>query len=568
MKYLIYFFVGMLALTACEPLDEIYDELEANEGDISGVTQYTVTEDNYDEVLSTSGDFFFNTLEDAEGLIPSILNERFPVLGEGSSVDVTYNLFAPVIPVDYSVQTEEYAEIGLSDDYFTSLGDIQDFLDFQYPQANLGDHVSLTYRTLADEIMYMFTDEDFDLIGEELASKYPTLAGSAANFGNFDRREGRDTFWTDSQILEAINVVLSERFEDVTNQKYNVSYDVFTGSAEVEDMTVQYNGNAYIAVGGTPYELNRDDYNLEDELGEAYPAATANAARFGSFDIRNSGGTAWSQAMLLEAFNIILKRKFPTATDGTQFELTYAGFNGSGVSSLTTAVILDGTEYVIDNSSTLSVIEVTNLFALGSDSWRTPYELTLDDYDAMGQRFPNFSDEMEAGYKIAILLGMQRPFAQPGDFTSVTYDFFVSGEGVSTRYSNFFFQDDKWNFVPRVIETSTQFSFTDGEWVPDNTIFYKLAASDYEYIVNELADKYPNQTDSMDRFGNFDRRSGNSAFWDDDMIVEALGLLLDNVLAPSAEEAQKYAITFDIFNGSNTTETFELIKEDGVWKQQ
>ena len=56
-------------------------------------------------------------------------------------------------------------------------------------------------------------------------------------------------------------------------------------------------------------------------------------------------------------------------------------------------------------------------------------------------------------------------------------------------------------------------------------------------------------------------------YWSDDMILEAMNLLLDE-LNPSAEEGQKYAVTFDIYNGSNTTETFLLIKTDGVWVLQ
>jgi hypothetical protein len=49
------------------------------------------------------------------------------------------------------------------------------------------------------------------------------------------------------------------------------------------------------------------------------------------------------------------------------------------------------------------------------------------------------------------------------------------------------------------------------------------------------------------------------------MIVTAMGYLLDNVVDPSAEDEQKYIMTFAIYNGTNTTEDFKLIKEAGEW---
>lgn len=48
------------------------------------------------------------------------------------------------------------------------------------------------------------------------------------------------------------------------------------------------------------------------------------------------------------------------------------------------------------------------------------------------------------------------------------------------------------------------------------------------------------------------------------MLLEAFNLLLNNN-DPSAEEGQKYVLTFIIYNGSTTTEDMSLIKTGGVW---
>ena len=48
------------------------------------------------------------------------------------------------------------------------------------------------------------------------------------------------------------------------------------------------------------------------------------------------------------------------------------------------------------------------------------------------------------------------------------------------------------------------------------------------------------------------------------MLLEAFNALLDNI-DPSAEEEQKYVLTYVIFNGSTTNETMSVIKTGGVW---
>ena len=102
-------------------------------------------------------------------------------------------------------------------------------------------------------------------------------------------------------------------------------------------------------------------------------------------------------------------------------------------------------------------------------------------------------------------------------------------------------------------------------WVPDNTIRYSLSGDDYAIIAGELVDVYPNQVSSMEQYNNFDRREGNSAYWSDDMLLEAMQALLDEI-APNAEVGQQYVLTFDIYNGTNTTESLSLIKdESGAW---
>ncbi|EAQ48251.1 nuclear transport factor 2 family protein [Leeuwenhoekiella blandensis] len=566
MKKINYLFTAIaMAFLAigCDPVEDINERLEANEPGINTVLDYTLTDDDYADLELNFGNF--SSMDDARALIPQVLNNNFPVLGEGSLANVTFAIYDPIRVEDYTVVAADYEAVGLSNTYFSGLGEIQDFLDYQYPQAENGDYVSLTYQVLADEIQYTINADDFDLIGEELAAAYPDPASSAAQYSNFDRREERDAYWDNDMILEAINFVLADNFDNVTGQKYNVSYAIYDGSAGTESMTVQFDGNAYVAVGGVSYEFIDDDYTLVGtELAETYPGPAGNLAQYGSFDVRETSSNYWNPSMLLEAYNIVLDARFPDAEEGDKYELTYQIYNGS-VSSSVASVVKEGDTFVIDETASVSTIEATTVYAFANNSWNEPFMLESEDYTEMGQSYPNFDDEDEAIYKLEIFLGREFPYAEEGDFVAVAYAFYDGS--TSTEYANFIFENGVFVNIPSVIETSLQFGNDGTTWVPDNTIAYTLTPADYDLIVEELGATYPAQTSSMAQYGNLDRRSGNAAFWSDDMILEAMNILLDDI-DPSAEEGQKYAVTFDIYNGSNTTETFLLIKTDGVWVLQ
>ena len=102
------------------------------------------------------------------------------------------------------------------------------------------------------------------------------------------------------------------------------------------------------------------------------------------------------------------------------------------------------------------------------------------------------------------------------------------------------------------------------ELVSDNTINYTVLSADVALISNAFINIYPGPADNVGFFGSFDRRSGSSNFWNDDMLLEAFNVLLDT-RNPSAQEGQKYAITIVVYTGSTGTETRKVIKTGGEW---
>ena len=102
-------------------------------------------------------------------------------------------------------------------------------------------------------------------------------------------------------------------------------------------------------------------------------------------------------------------------------------------------------------------------------------------------------------------------------------------------------------------------------WVPDNTIRYSLVGADYGTVATALLDVegFETAAGNLDNFGNFNRTGGGSS-WSDEMMVTAMGIVLDN-LDPSAAEGQKYLVTADVYTGSGGTEDFRLIRSGGEW---
>lgn len=235
-----------------------------------------------------------------------------------------------------------------------------------------------------------------------------------------------------------------------------------------------------------------------------------------------------------------LNEKYPSAAEGELVILTFEFYSGS-TETLTEGFVSDGT------------------------NWIQTTMVTDAQYDEMGHgQYYNFNSEDQAESKIDILLNntVSYDVIEEGTVKHMLYKFY-SGS-VNYQVANFVYENDMWMLLSNVATETLQFGHDGQTWIPDNTIKYELTADDFNLIANALADKYPDQTSSAGNYGNFDRREGNSAYWSEDMILEAMIVLLDNK-NPDAENGQKYELTFAIYNGTSGTETVFVIKDEGVW---
>ena len=193
------------------------------------------------------------------------------------------------------------------------------------------------------------------------------------------------------------------------------------------------------------------------------------------------------------------------------------------------------------------------------------YFVSDADFDSMGEEYGkpgyynNFSSSISPSDYLPTFMNIKFPYAMEEEEMLVIYDYFSSSSGAQLRGNLYSVTDGEWMEYQSTINTTLQFAHDGNVWVPDNTIKYTLSAADYDFIVETFGSKYPSETANMNSYGNF-----NGFSWTDDMILEVVGAVLLHV-NPSAEEGQKYAATYSIYDGSTHDETIRVILEGGTY---
>ena len=225
-----------------------------------------------------------------------------------------------------------------------------------------------------------------------------------------------------------------------------------------------------------------------------------------------------------------LEATYPDASEGDFYSLKYRFYAG-GESTLT-----DG--FVFENSE-----------------WTKITGFTPDNYNDMGESYPNFSSHDEAEIKIPVALIDVYKFAakQAGDIVTAMYELYKGG-GVTKSYTaNYIFDGSSWSKYTNTINETIKFGHDGTTWVPDNTIKYTLTGADYTLVGNG-------------NYGNFDVRAGKAEAEESVRLDKVNTILLNNF--PSDAEGQKYIVTFNIYNGAAGVMSLAVIKEGSAYVKQ
>ncbi len=585
-------------------MEDIYDEMDSTADPIVGSEAYTLTGDDYAELDLGFGSF--SSVEDAKADLPDFLADKYPFWGQGSSVLVGYDLYIGnafdirdynLNQADYTFSESDGLGFNSDDDPLDYLADI---LATNVDNPSAGDYRRAKYFQYTGDFTIVTPtvslDENFDY-GSTVGDLTTVSSGSwEAHSGAGSGPIGYDTSslsMTDypSTDIGGSLTIDGAGSEDVTNWFSEISSGNVYASALVNlsaissgtysfhlrdsDFAVGYvarvgamddgSGNILFGIGAssssltygtTAFDLNTtyllvSSYNIDTGISNLYVLSATEAAEPTTPEATSSG----ESGAIISGVSIRQGGGGPTGTiDGVRVANTWSAIMSNDV--LEDEIVGDKTpdEMYFEYTGTEWAIPSSNFYAIADE-----------DFESMG--LTSFGSSTSPGDYLPTFLSLKYPYAQEDDTIDVGYNYVSSSSGAGARGNLYTFVNGAWTAYQSTISTTLQFGYDNGIWVPDNTIRYTLTGDDYAAIVSALGADYPGPTSSMGNYGNMDRRAGNSNEWTNPMVLEAVAVVLD-IIDPSAADEQKYVVTIEVYNGSNTTEDFAVIKMGGDWVYQ
>ncbi len=547
MKRIIYLLVIVGAIfIGCNPIEDIYNEIDAQDNSVIGSAEYTLTSEDYDDLDLPFGNF--GSVEDAKAALPDFISGLYPHFGTGSTVLIGYDLY---------------------------IGNAEGLSDF------------------TDADTYQFENSDYALTGSDAFGFYP----------NVDPTDEIPTV-LDAQIASPVEgqIVLAEYKQYFENPEigltnlYEAAFPADYGNFENIDL---FGAQGWTEgpnnVQGSGYDggaMENEDWFVSPEI-----------------DLTGQSGLLFQITQEIDflgdpnLIDIVVSTNFTTGGDVTAATWTVLDFDKTIYGSMTTSEDFDFSAYdgqVIHvafrynstdsdsprwrvQSFAIKAVGISGdtdskgeFFMYSGGSWEANdgvYYLSASDYDSMGEdsgqpgRYNNFSSSTRAENYLPQFLDIKYPFAQEEDEIFMIYKYFSGSSGLGTRGNLYTFTNGEWVGHENVISTTLQFGYDGTEWVPDNTIRYTFTSSDISFISDAFSTIYPGPADNVGFFGSFDRRPSSDNFWSDDMLLEAFNALLENGNFVTMEE-QKYVLTYIIYNGATAEESMSVIKTGGVWIYQ
>ncbi len=351
MKKVIYCLAIMgVVLTGCNPVEDIYDDIDAVVDPIVGDAAFTLSDEDYDDLDLGFGNF--GSIDDAKSMLPAFLSDKYPVWGTGSSATITFKIWSPVDTFSENIYElsdgDHNAITGGSFGNFSSGGDIYDYVEATYPTPEEGDFVSLRYRywagsesTLTDGFYY--EDGDWNKVKGFTEDEYNAMGEGFPNFSSHDEAEAKmpialvDVYKFSPREPGDVVQAMYELYKGGGVTKSYTKNFIFDGMAfavytNVAEETVQFghDGNTWVPDNTVRYTFTGGDIAfISNALIDVYPGPADNFGFFGTFDRRDSSGNYWSDAMLLEAFNVLLENGSFVTAEEQKYVLTYPIYNGT-----------------------------------------------------------------------------------------------------------------------------------------------------------------------------------------------------------------------------------------------
>ena len=583
MKKVLYLFTLILFLVAsCDPMEKIYDELDAMDTGYKNNIEYTLNEGDYAAIADlTTGDaaafiednMYFNDTYSAAEYIPPYLSELYPALSEGSSAMITYK-YNDAIPdnlawytdldeyelvdgdyqsADGVLQVTKYFSPGYSPEIY-----IPEVLNSEFPSPSSGDLVVVEY-------MYSDVDAEVDFAGSANLPFWEDALN--ADLGTFTAQDvvGANKVWYQSGFGGDDYAKMTGYDGGATEQEdWLVSPGIdLTGRTDIY-LAFRHAANY---VGG--------EWGLLNVLISTDYVDDVTTATWTNLTVPNwPSGTNWT---FVESGDIDLS----SYADQT----VYIAFKYESTTVTAATWEIDWVEVREPSIPVLGKdpLGYKTVYEYGGGMWKKStgvYNVTVPDYDAMGApgKYNNFDASTPPSDYIPTLLKTLFPLAGEETEKVVIYRYYtgITGIWTITLADKYVMTNGEWMSTYNYIDNRTsQFLYSNGTWVFDPTVIFTMKSEDYQMVVDwveanvdaSYIDSYGTQefyTGAGSYYSNYDKRPGK---WDEAVFAsaeEAIAWGIGNALLPTKfpnAVAQVsgidvfYVVTYAFYDGSNGTGT-------------
>lgn len=520
MKKAIYLLMAIfLVLASCEPMQEIYDELEEDYKGHASEFTYTLTSDDYAAIadMTSNGDAA-EFIEDYEAFsdeypaadyLPPFIEDMYPALSEGSAGLITYNYNGPM-PEDLEMYTDPDTYTVADDEYESFDGILQAAKYFSpgyAPEAYIPD-------ILADNIASP-SEGDLVLVTYDYSTMDPKV-----DFGSIaDVAIWQETFNGSLGVFTAFDITGAQSWtsDSYGDDEYAKMSGYSSGAQENEDWLIS---EAIDLTGISDASFNfREAINYLGGMWEQVAVLVST-----DWDGTEAGiSTAtWTE---LSGMNRAAGNNWVFVESGKIDFSAYAN-ETINIAFKYTSTTSNAATWEVDRAEILVPGDQPPVIGLDPETYKTFYEfdgnewvkadnlyyLNAKDYDAMGSpgRYNNFSASDRPQDYLPALLNDLYPLAGEGFEAVVIYKYYIGSTlTLADRYT---FEGGGWvseynYFMPM----TSQFLFSNGNWVFDPTVMFTMTAEDYQIIVDYVEDNI--DPSYLDTYGTFESYSGAGSYY-------------------------------------------------------
>ena len=595
MKKITYFLIlTMIVMVSCNPMEDIYEELEEMDKGYEGTFTHELTSDDYEAIAEKAlqdnpgdtlnadfivGNEYFTDSVSAAEYIPLYIPELYPALGEGSNGMITYN-YSGTLPENLTMYTEA-SQYEVMEEEYTSIDEVLDYSGYFSPSYAPGVYIPSILASAIDtaengDIMlveYLYSDVDPKIDTEssdDVAVFEEGFTEEANGLGQFTQTsvDGAQT-WEWNQYDDGNAKMSGFDGSAVVNEDWLISSAIDLSGLSEATLSFRHAINY----------LNDQWDQLSVHISTDYDGSDIAGASWTELTVPNWGtGDSWS---FVESGAIDLT-SYIDQTVFVAFKYTSSADNAATWEIGELKVTTPGAAAIIgEEPMTYKTYHTYN-----EDAWErleNVYYINAVDYNAMGEpgNFDNFSGSERPEDYIPLLLNDKYPLAGEGTEVVVVYKYYAGT--TLTLASTYTYEAGAWTSSwDYVEEKSAQFIYGGSGWVFDPTISFTMNADDYQIIVDyvndEIGEEYVDTYGTFESYYgagsyyvNFDIRESNfnsSVFetWED-AIASAIGDVLLPAKYPDTQTQVNgvdmyYLVSFETYSGAsgNYTMRFQVTK--------